>query len=87
MGSQGAAILIGVIVALAVVAWGAVRSRPSIAVAAVAVIVALLAAGCCWYAYSESQSLPWTIGYGVVSLLSISVGIKHILGSRDKTRE
>ena len=87
MGNQGAIIFLGAIVALAVVAWGAFRSRRSIAIAVVAVIVALLAAGCSWYAYAESQSLPWTIGYGVVALLSISVGMKHVLGSRDKTHE
>ena len=85
MGNQGAVTFIGVIVALAVVVWGAFRSRRSIAVAVVAVIVAVLAAGCGWYAFSESKSLPWTIGYGVVALLSVGVGMKHVFSSRDKS--
>ena len=83
MGSQGAIICFGVIVALAVVAWGAFRSQQSIAVAVIAVIVALLAAGCSWYAYAESQSLPWTIGYGYVALLSVTVAMKRIRDKKD----
>jgi hypothetical protein len=82
MGSPGAIIFIGAIVALAVVVWGAFRSRRSIAIAVVAVFVAVLAAGCGWYAFAESQSLPWTIGYGVVALLSVGVGVKHMIGGR-----
>ena len=39
MGSPGAIIFIGAIVALAVVVWGAFRSRRSIAIAVVAVFV------------------------------------------------
>ena len=85
MGSQGAIIFIGAIVALAVVVWGAFRSRQSITIAVVAVVVAVVAAGCGWYAFAESESLPWTIGYGVVALLSVGVGMKHVIGSRDKS--
>ena len=85
MGYQGAIIFIGAIVALAVVLWGAFRSRGSLAIVAVAVFVAVLAAGCGWYALAESKSIPWTIGYGVVVVLSISVGMKHVIGNRDKS--
>ncbi len=81
MGSYGAFIFLAVIVALAVVAWGAFTARRSIAIAVVAMAVTVLAAGCGWYAFAESQSLPWTIGYGVVALLSAGVGIKHSVGS------
>jgi cytochrome bd-type quinol oxidase subunit 1 len=82
MGSPGAIIFIGAIVALAVVVWGAFRSRRSIAIAVVAVFVAVLAAGCGWYAFAESRSIPWTIGYGVVALLSAGVAMKNVIGSR-----
>jgi hypothetical protein len=82
MGGSGAIIFLGVTAALAVVAWGAFAARRSVAVAVVAAIVAVLASGCAWYAFAESQSLPWTIGYGVVTLLSICVGIKHVVGRR-----
>jgi hypothetical protein len=83
MGSSGAIIFLGATLALGVVVWGAFRSRRSIAIAVVAVFVAVLAAGCGWYAFAESRSLPWTIGYGVVALLSVGVGVKHVVGSRD----
>jgi len=49
MGSQSAIIVIGAIVDLAVVAWGAsFAARRSVAVAVVTVFVAVLAAGCSW---------------------------------------
>jgi hypothetical protein len=84
MGSQGAIIFLVATAALAVVAWGAFRSRRSIVVAVIALIVGLLAAGCNWYSYAESQSVPWATGYGVVALLSASVVMKHIRGKRDE---
>jgi len=77
METQGAIIFIGVFVALTVTACGAFRSRRSIAIAVVAAVVAVLAAGCGWYAFAESRSVPWTIGYAVLSLVSLSVAIKH----------
>ena len=70
------------IAALAVVTWGAFSVRRSITVAVVSILVAVLAAGCGWYAFAESQSIPWTIGYGVLALLSLGVGIRHMIGGR-----
>ena len=84
MGTQGAIIFIGVAIALAMTVWGAFRSRRSIAIAVVALLVTVLAAGCGWYAFAESRSLPWTIGYGVVALLSLGVGIRHLRSERDR---
>ncbi len=85
MGYYGAIIFIGGIVALAVVVWGAFRSRRSIAIAVIAEFVAVLAAGCGWYAFVESRSLPWSIGYFVIALSSACVGLKHLFGSRDES--
>jgi hypothetical protein len=82
----GAVVFIGVIVALAVVVRGAFTQRRSAGVAVTAMVLALLTAGCGWYAFAESHSLPWTIGYGVVALLSIGVGIKHRAGDQ-RTRD
>lgn len=82
MGITGAFIFIGVIAAVAIVVFGAFKSRKSITVALVAAIVALLAAGCSWYAFAESQSIPWAAGYGAVALCSLGVGLKHATGSR-----
>jgi uncharacterized membrane protein len=82
MGNPGAFIFLGAVAGLAVVVWGAFQSGRSIVVAAVCAVVALPAAVCSWYAYAESQSLPWTIGYGLVVLLSLFVGMKQVFGSR-----
>lgn len=82
MGGYGAVIFIGVIVALAVVVRGAFAKRRSIAVALISLSLAVVAAGCAWYAFAESHSLPWTIGYGVFALLSVGVGIKHLAGNQ-----
>ena len=82
MATQSAVILIGVFVALAVTAWGAFRTRRSITIAVVAAVVTILAAGCGWYAFAETRSTPWTIGYVVLSLVSLSVAIKHARSER-----
>ena len=85
MGSAGALILVGVIVALAVVDWGALKSGRSVTVAIVAFLVAVLTAGCGWYAFAESRSMPWTVDYGVVSLMSLGIGMKNLIGSPSKS--
>lgn len=82
MGGYGAVIFIGLIVALAVVVRGAFAKRRSVAVALTALPLAVVAAGCAWYAFTESLSLPWTIGHGVVALLSVGVWIKHLAGNQ-----
>jgi len=78
----GAIVFAGVIVALAVVVRGAFAQRSSSAVAATALPLALLSAGCAWYAFAESHSLPWTIGYSLVALVSVGVGVKHLTGNQ-----
>ena len=84
MGLQTAIVVIGVAAALGVTAWGAFRSRRSILVGVLALPVATLCAGCGWYAYAESQALPWTTGYGVVALLALGVAIRHLRPERDR---
>lgn len=85
MGSQGAIVLLGAITVIAVVAWGAVAARRSIAIAVCAVLVAMLAALGGWHAHAESQSLPWTVGYGGLALVSLAVAIRHMVGGRAKS--
>jgi cytochrome bd-type quinol oxidase subunit 1 len=82
MGGYSAVIFIGVIVALALVVRGAFAQRRSMTVALITLPLAVVAAGCAWYAFTESQSLPWTIGYVVTALLSIGVGLKHLAGNK-----
>lgn len=85
MGNADAIVFFGVLVAVAVVVWGAFKSGRSVTVAVVALLVAVLAAGCGWYAFAESRSVPWTIGYGVVSLMSLGVGMKNLIVTQDKS--
>lgn len=83
MGSAGLFIFMGVVVAFVVVVAGAFRSGRSVVVAIVSLLFAILAAGCGWYAFAESRSLPWTFGYGVVSLMSLCVSVKNLIGTAD----
>lgn len=82
MGVEGAVVIIGALIALGMVVWGGFSTRRSIVVAVVALGVTFLAAGCGMYAFTESNSLPWAIGYGVIAMLSLGVGIKHLVGNR-----
>jgi len=85
MGPATAIIFLAAVLAVAVVAWGAVTRRRSIAVALVALGVAGLAALLSYYALVESQSAPWALGYGVVAVLSMAVGGQHLVGRRLKS--
>lgn len=71
-------ILIGFL-ALAVVVSGLFSSEKSIGVALFSLVVAVLAAGGAAYAWTESHSLPWTIGYGVIAVLSVSSAAHQLL--------
>ena len=49
------------------VLWSAVAGWRSIVVVAVAIGLAVLCGGLATYAWTESKSLPWTIGYVTVA--------------------
>jgi len=80
MGPTAAIIFLAAVLAVAVVAWGAVTRRRSIAVALVALGVAGLAALLSYYAMVESQSVSWALGYGVAAVLSAAVCGRHLAG-------
>ena len=80
MGSAGVILLVVVILAVAILAWGAVTKRRSIVVALVALGVAGLAALLSYYALVASQSVPWALGYGVAAVLSAVVAGRHLVG-------
>lgn len=80
MGFGGAVIFLGVLLILGVVIWGGFTTLRSWAIAAVALVATLLAAGCGYYAAAESHSLPWTIGYGLLAAFSLAVAARHLIG-------
>jgi len=67
MGSAGVILLVVVILAVAILAWGAVCRRCSILVAPVALGVAGLAAMGSYYAFTETQSMSSGMGYAVAA--------------------
>jgi nicotinamide riboside transporter PnuC len=42
------------------------------------IALTLLASLGAYYAYAESQSLPWTIGYGLLALLGAAASYRHL---------
>ena len=77
MGSQGTAILLVLLLALALTLWGLFAKQQSFLVGMIAGIVAAVMALGAWYAYAESNSMPWTIGYGVVCLMALAASIRQ----------
>lgn len=65
--------------ALAVVAAGLLSSQKSIGVALFSLVVAVVSAGGAGYAWTESHSLPWTIGYGAIAVLSVASAARQLL--------
>ena len=61
-------------------AWGMFVTRKSLLLAGIAAIVAVFAAASGWYAWAETHSIPWTIAYGVVTVLGIASAIRHLIG-------
>jgi hypothetical protein len=79
MGFTAAIIFLAAILALAVVAWGAFTKQKSVVVALVALAVVGVAGLLSWYALIETQSTPWTMGYGAVAIASTAVAARHLL--------
>ena len=82
MGTAGVIVFGVVILVVAVLVWGAVTAKRSVAVALVALAAAGLAAFLSYYALVESQSTAWALGYGMTSLLSAAVAGRHLVGRR-----
>ena len=84
MGNLGVMVLIGLVLILAAGVYGAVATRKSLAVGVIGLAVALLFAGGAWYAWVESRSAGWTLGYGTVALAAAVVSVYHLSGVRDQ---
>ena len=72
-----AAIFLAVIAALCVVLRGLFSRRRSVIGGVIAASLALLATVLAWYAWAESQSIPWTLLYGVVAVASVASAIRQ----------
>ncbi len=75
-------VLLTAILAVAVTGWGAFTERRSVTVAVVALAVAGLGGLLSYYACVETQSMPWTVGYGAVAIASAAVATRHVLARK-----
>lgn len=80
MGFGFVGFVVMILVAMAVVAYGLFGPKRSIGIALIALAVAILAAGGAWHAWAESHDMPWTIGYGVVVVVSIASAARQFVG-------
>ncbi len=82
MGFQFVGFVAMLLLALAVVAYGLFGPKRSLGIALIALAVTLLVAGGAWCAWAESHSISWTIGYGVVMVVSIAAAARQLVGMR-----
>jgi hypothetical protein len=75
-----AALFLGILVALGIALWGFFSRERSPLIALVAIAVALLAALGAWYAWAETKSTPWTIGYAIVAAAGVMSAVRQLLG-------
>ena len=78
MNIDSAAVFLGAIAALGATLWGLFAKQRSLVIGAIAAVVALLAAICAWYAWAETKSLPWTLGFGVVVGASLASSLRQL---------
>jgi multidrug resistance efflux pump len=77
MNLASTAIFLGVIAALCVALRGLFSRRRSVIGGVIAASMALLATGLAWYAWAESESTPWTLGYVVVAVASVASAVRQ----------
>ena len=91
MSFGGAAIFLFLIAAVCAVLMALfVRPRRllvSVPLGLIAASAAPLAALGAWYAWAESRSTAWTVGYGVLAVASFAAAFRHCVGGRADTRQ
>ena len=80
MGFASTAFFLAAIGALCVAIWGLLSKQRSAFVGVIAASVAVLAAGGAWYAWTESQSMPGAVGYGVVAVTGVASAMRQCVG-------
>lgn len=87
MNFDSAIIFLGMIAAVCVVVWGLFTRRRSMLLGGIAACVAVLAAVGAWYAWAEPpQSVPWTVGYGLLAVAGTIAAIRQFAG-RGRSRQ
>ncbi|MEJ7592801.1 MAG: hypothetical protein WKF77_14730 [Planctomycetaceae bacterium] len=81
MNITSAVIFPGLIAVLGLTLWGLVSRKRSPVIGVIAAAVALMAAGGAWYAWAESKSVPWTVGYGVIVMVSLASMMRQLFGA------
>ena len=72
-------ILCGSLLFVLVVALRVARSgRPSLLVVLVGLALMSMGALGSWYSWAESQSLPWTLGYGFLGLIGAILLVRQV---------
>ena len=77
-------IILATLAAFAAAIFGLFNRKPGIAVAIAGFVIVPIGGLGAWYSFMETQSIPWTIGYGVVSALGLIAGVRNVL-PRKKT--
>jgi len=80
MNPDSTLIFLAMIAAVCVVVWGLFNQRRSMLLAAIAACVTILAALGAWYAWAETQSVAWTVGYGVLAVAGKVAAIRQFAG-------
>ena len=78
MNIYGFLIMATVLAAAAVTVWGLLTRRRSFIASVIAAFVTILSGGCAWYAWVESQSAAWTVGYALMSLIALTSAARQI---------
>ena len=87
MNFEGIALFLAAIGTLCVAIWGHLSKQRSAFVGVIAAALAVLAACGAWYAWTESQSMPWTVGYGVVAVIGVTSAMRQCVGCRSSRKD
>lgn len=80
MNIASALLFLAAIAAFVITVSGLFVRQRSIVIAVIALGVAVLAGGGAWYAWAESQSTGWTIGYLIVLVCAVASAARQFVG-------
>lgn len=73
------------LIGLAAVFYALVNRRRSVVLAIAALLVALAAGGGAWYAWVESHSTAWMLGYAAVLAISLVASFRQFIIGKEQT--
>ena len=74
--------VLAVLLAFTIVGSGLFSSQKLVGVALFSLVVAVLATGGAFYAWAESSSVLWAIGYGSLAVASLGSATRQLIGNR-----